>query len=179
MAVENHKDWLIPELVEILQRLRSDWVGICIDTGNSIALLEDAMEVVEAFAPFVWSTHIKDMGVQESADGFLLSEVPLGDGFLPLKRIVEVVRKANPAVQFNVEMITRDPLRIPCLTGNYWVTMEKTPASQLAGALATVKRNISSKPLPKTTGLTLDQQLTLEDNNVRQSLVYAREQLGL
>jgi hypothetical protein len=57
--------------------------------------------------------------------------------------------------------------------------MEKTPASRLAGALATVKQNISSKPLPKTTGLTLDRQLAFEDGNVRQSLVYAREQLGL
>ena len=179
VAVENHKDWLVPELIEILRRLGSEWVGVCIDTGNSLALLEDAMRVVEGLAPFVWSTHIKDMGVQESADGFLLSEVPLGDGFLPLKRMVEVLREANPAVQFNLEMITRDPLRIPCLTGNYWATMENTSASQLAGALATVKRNLSSKPLPKTTGLTLDQQLALEDNNVRQSLVYAREQLGL
>ena len=179
VAVENHKDWLVPELLEILRRLGSEWVGVCIDTGNSIALLEDAIEVVEGLAPFVWSTHIKDMGVLECADGFLLSEVPLGDGFLPLKRIVETLRKAKPAVQFNLEMITRDPLRIPCLTGNYWATMEKTPASRLATALSTVKQNISSKPLPKTTGLTLEQQLAFEDGNVRQSLVYAREQLGL
>jgi sugar phosphate isomerase/epimerase len=179
VAVENHKDWLIPELLEILQRMSSEWVGVCIDTGNSIALLEDAMEVVEAFAPFVASTHIKDMGVQESADGFLLSEVPLGEGFLPLKRIIETVRKANPAVQFNLEMITRDPLRVPCLTENYWATMEKTPASQLARALGSVKKSASSKPLPKTTGLTLDQQLAFEDANVRQSLRYARDHLAL
>lgn len=177
VAVENHKDWLIPELLEIIGRLNSEWLGICIDTGNSIALLEDAMEVAEAFAPFVASTHIKDMGVQECADGFLLSEVPLGDGSLPLQRIIETLRKANPAVQFNLEMITRDPLRVPCLTENYWATMENTSAAQLAGALAAVKQNISAKPLPRTTGLSLDEQLAFEDANVRQSLRYAQDQL--
>jgi 3-oxoisoapionate decarboxylase len=175
VAVENHKDWLIPELLEIVRGLSSEWIGICIDTGNSIALLEDAAEVVEAFAPFAASTHIKDMGVQEYADGFLLSEVPLGDGFLPLQRMMEAVRAANPAVQFNLEMITRDPLRVPCLTESYWATMEGAAASQLARALGSIKRNVPAKPLPKTTGLSLEQQLAFEDRNVRQSLRYAHE----
>jgi 3-oxoisoapionate decarboxylase len=179
MAVENHKDWLISELLEIVRGLSSEWIGICIDTGNSLALLEDAVEVVEAFAPFVASTHIKDMGVQEAPDGFLLSEVPLGDGFLPLARLVDVVRKANPAVQFNLEMITRDPLRVPCLRETYWRTMENAPASRLAHALGSVKQNISRKPLATTTGLNRKEQLALEDDNVRQSLRYAGEQLGL
>ena len=51
LAVENHKDWRADELVALLKRLGSDHVGVCLDTGNSIALLEDPMEVVEALAP--------------------------------------------------------------------------------------------------------------------------------
>src|SRR4051812_5921954 len=61
LAIENHKDWLIPELLGILRKISSEYVGICVDTGNSIALLEDPMAVVEAYAPFAVSTHIKDM----------------------------------------------------------------------------------------------------------------------
>jgi len=134
--------------------------------------LEDAMAVVEALAPFAFSTHIKDMAVQEAADGFFLSEVPLGDGFLDLKRMVEILEKANPAIQLNLEMITRDPLRIPCLTDGYWATMKEAPASGLARSLSMVKSKKSSKPLPKTTGLTFAQQLAFEDANVRASLKY-------
>jgi hypothetical protein len=92
--------------------------------------------------------------------------------------MIEAVRKANPAVEFNLEMITRDPLRVPCLTESYWATMESAPASQLARALAVIKQNRSAKPLPKTTGLPLDQQLALEDENVRQSIRYGREQFA-
>jgi sugar phosphate isomerase/epimerase len=170
VAVENHKDWLIPELLEMLRKLNSEWIGVCVDTGNNIALLEDPMEVVEAFAPFATSVHLKDMAVQEYADGFLLSEVPLGDGFLDLPKIITTLQKANPAIQFSLEMITRDPLRIPCLTDKYWATMPSAPASRLARALGSVKENISSKPLPRVTDKTFEQQLAFEDANVRKSL---------
>src|SRR5262249_52043438 len=92
LAVENHKDWRVDELLGMLKKLGSRHVGVNVDTGNSISLLEDPYEVVEAFAPLAFSTHIKDMGVREYADGFLLSEVPLGTGFLDLKRIIQTLR---------------------------------------------------------------------------------------
>ena len=179
LAIENHKDLFVSELLEFLQRLSSEFVGVCVDIGNSIALLEDPLEVVQALAPFAASTHIKDMGVAEYEDGFLLSEVPLGEGFLDLVKIIAILQKANPAIQFNLEMITRDPLKIPCLTNNYWITMENRSASRLAQTLALVKKNASIKPLPRTTGLPAEEQLKFEDANVRQSLAYARRNLGL
>ncbi len=179
LAVENHKDWRVPEMLDWLKRMSSEYVGVCVDFGNSIALLEEPTEVVEALAPFAFSTHIKDMAVQEQEDGFLLSEVPLGEGFLDLKRLVERLQRANPKIQFNLEMITRDPLKIPCLTARYWATMTNVPARDLAAALAMVRGHPSKKPLPRTTGLEIDHQLALEDRHVRASFVYAREQLAL
>src|SRR6266511_1444554 len=70
LAVENHKDWRVPEMLDWLKRMSSEYVGVCVDFGNSIALLEEPTEVVEALAPFAFSTHIKDMAVQEQEDGF-------------------------------------------------------------------------------------------------------------
>lgn len=179
LAVENHKDWLVPELVEVLKKLSSEYVGVCVDTGNSIALLEDPMAVIEAYAPYAFSTHVKDMAVQEYEEGFLLSEVPLGEGFLDLTKMIEILQRAQPAVQFSLEMITRDPLKIPCLSQKYWATFENLPGRYLAETLARVRSNASKKPLPRTTGLTQDQILQLEEANVRKCLAYAKERLGL
>jgi sugar phosphate isomerase/epimerase len=95
LAVENHKDWRADELLAILKRVGNDHVGVCLDTGNSIALLEDPMEVVEALAPRAFTTHLKDMGVEEYPQGFLLAEVPLGAGILDLARVVRIVRAAR------------------------------------------------------------------------------------
>jgi sugar phosphate isomerase/epimerase len=87
IGIENHKDFHAPELVEMLTRLSSSHLGCAIDLGNSIALLEDPVAVVEALAPFAVTTHIKDMAVQDMPEGFLLSEVPLGEGILDLPRM--------------------------------------------------------------------------------------------
>jgi sugar phosphate isomerase/epimerase len=179
LAIENHKDWLAHDLVEMLHRLSSEFVGACVDTGNCVALLEDPLEVVEALAPFAFSTHLKDMGVQEYQEGFLLSEVPLGEGFLDLRKMIGVLQKANPAIRFNLEMITRDPLKIPCLTDKYWVTMGDAKAERLARALSAVRKNSSKKALPRTTGKNFDEQLKFEDDNVRECLKYAQTSLGL
>lgn len=179
LAVENHKDHLAGELVELLRKLSSPWVGACVDFGNNLALLEEPMSVVEALAPFALSTHIKDMAVQECAEGFLLSEVPLGEGFLDLRAIVAALLKANPKIQFNLEMITRDALKIPCLTEKYWATMRDAPAQRLASALAVVHRHASKDPLPRITGLSTAAQLAAEDGNVRKSVAYANGTLGL
>jgi sugar phosphate isomerase/epimerase len=179
LAIENHKDWLMFELVGMVKKISSKYVGVTVDTGNSIALLEDPMEVVETYAPWVLTTHIKDMGVQEYDAGFLLSEVPLGKGFLDLKKIIRVLRDARPEIRFNLEMITRDPLKVPCLTPKYWATLDKLPAKQLAQALSLVRKVAAKEPLPQVNGLTLEKKLELEDRNVRQSLMYASQLLGL
>jgi sugar phosphate isomerase/epimerase len=179
LAVENHKDYRADELADVMTRLKSDHVGVTVDTGNNIALLDDPHGAVEALAPWAMSVHLKDMAVRESADGFLLSEVPLGDGFLDLKRIVGALRKGNPAVRFNLEMITRDPLRVPCLTDGYWVSFADLPGHDLARTLASVRRHTPKGDLPRVTGLSEADQLLAEDANVRRSFVYAQVRLGL
>ena len=93
LALENHKDWRVPELLDLLRRISSEFVGVCVDTGNNLALVEDPMAVVESLAPFAFSSHLKDMAVQEYEEGFLLSEVALGEGFLDLERIVALLRR--------------------------------------------------------------------------------------
>ncbi|MFO0846411.1 MAG: sugar phosphate isomerase/epimerase family protein [Gemmataceae bacterium] len=179
LAVENHKDWRIDEFLDLLRRLSSEHVGVCVDTGNSIALLEEPHAVVEAYAPYAITTHFKDMAVAECDDGFLLSEVPFGTGFLDLAKVVKVLRAKRPDVRFNVEMITRDPLRVPCLSPGYWVTLDRVPGRELADALARVRKHAWKKPLPRLTGLGEGQLVRAEEDNVVQSLNYARKNLGL
>jgi sugar phosphate isomerase/epimerase len=179
LAVENHKDWRAAELAGLLKRLGSRHVGACVDTGNNMALLEDPLEVVEALAPWAYSTHLKDMAVAECEEGFLLAEVSLGEGILDLPKVVAVLRRARPEVQFNLEMITRDPLKVPCLTDKYWATFESLPGRDLARALALARKRAPRRPLPRVSRLSTEQRLAAEEDNVRRSLAYARKHLGL
>jgi sugar phosphate isomerase/epimerase len=179
LAVENHKDWRADELIAILRKHGNDHVGVCLDTGNSIALLEDPTEVVEALAPLAFTTHFKDMAVEECPEGFWLAEVPLGTGILDLPRVVKLLRAANPEIRFNVEMITRDPLLVPCLSPRYWETFPDLRARVLARSLRLVREHVPAIALPRVSNLSLSEQARTEDENVIRCLRYARDRLGL
>ena len=179
LAIENHKDWRAEELVALLKRLSSESVGVTLDTGNNIALLDDPVKTVEALAPYAYSVHLKDMAVEAYENGFLLSEVPFGDGFLDLKKIVQTVQRSQPNTRFTLEMITRDPLEIPVFSEKYWTTFATLPGHDLAMMLVTVKNNKPSKPLPRISQLSPEQQLQAEEDNVRSCLAYAVSVLGI
>jgi len=178
LAVENHKDHRVGERVELLKQISSEWIGTCVDTGNNIALLEDPAETVEALAPWAASVHLKDHAVAECEDGFLLADVPLGQGFLDLKKMVEMLRRARPGIPFTLELITRDPLKVPCLTEKYWATLAEAPGRDLARTLRMVRAH-ARRDLPQVGHLALERQVEIERANVAASLAYARENLGL
>jgi 3-oxoisoapionate decarboxylase len=178
LAVENHKDLRSDELAGLIRGLRCPHIGVCVDTGNSIALLESPQETVEALAPLARTVHIKDMGVEEYREGFRLAEVPLGTGFLDLPRLVGVLRKARPEIRLNLEMITRDPLRVPCLTRRYWATLGDLPGRHLAETLTLVRQHAAKAPLPTVSTLDRAARIQREAENVRRSLEFARKRLG-
>jgi sugar phosphate isomerase/epimerase len=178
LAVENHKDWQVADLVEFMQGMSSDYIGVTIDTGNSISLLEHPDDTVNGLARYGFTTHIKDMGVREYEDGFLLSEVPLGQGFLNMESILQTIEKRNPEIRFCLEMITRDPLNIPCFTEKYWATFEDQKATHLAKAMSWIRAN-SQDNLPSVAGKSLDEKIEYEENNNKLSVEYAEKSLGL
>jgi sugar phosphate isomerase/epimerase len=178
LAVENHKDHRIEERVALLKHIDSQYVGACVDTGNNLALLEDPVELAKALAPWAKSVHLKDQAVQEFEAGFLLGDVPLGQGCIDLKTIVATIRTQCPKVEFSLELITRDALKVPCLAGKYWATFPDVPARDLANTLAMVRRHSADK-LQDVSALSPEEQVALEMDNVTSSLKYAREELEI
>ena len=177
IAVENHKDLTTPELVELIRKVDSEWIGVLVDTGNNLALLEEPQSVVESLAPFAWSVHLKDMAVQPCSEGFLLSEVPLGTGVLDLKAMVATLQKHNPRIVFNLEMATRDPLKIPCRTEGFFTTFPEQQALRLDQTLDWVRRHPPTQSPPAVSGKEIPQVLREEEGHNRQCLVWMRQEL--
>jgi len=107
LAIENHKDERIQDRVALLKRISSPMVGACVDTGNSFSLLDDLYGAIEALAPFAFSVHFKDHALPNYEDGFLLGDIPPGQGSFDLKRITGILRTATPQLPFFLEVITR------------------------------------------------------------------------
>jgi len=175
LAIENHKDWKVAELAAIIRDFDNEWLGVTLDFGNNVSLLEDPDEVIKILAPLAFSTHIKDMGVKKYADGFLLSEVPLGEGIVDLKAGVNLCRKYNPNITFSLEMITRDPLKIPCLTDEYWATFDEKKGAEFEKVMAMIEKNEFKSQLPSTSILDSEGRLAFEEANVLECLKYSRK----
>jgi sugar phosphate isomerase/epimerase len=182
LGIENHKGWRAAEQAAWLKRVASEWVGVHFDFGNNVSLCEVPEETLGALLPYIIACHIKDMSVEPYEDGFLLSEVPLGEGLLNLKEMVETIRKKNPTIPFDLEMITREPLKIPVFTDKYWATFDDSysplPGRDLAKVLELVHHR-PKNPLPRTSGLSTEAFLKLEDEMISRSINYAHQNLNL
>jgi len=179
VGVENHKDWLADEQVAMLKRIGSEYLGACVDFGNNMALLEDSLEVARKLAPYAVTTHLKDMAVRPYDEGFELSEVALGDGSAPLAKIISTLRKHRSDIPICLEMITRDPLKVPYKTDHYWVTYERRDEARIRKFENGPLKRSSAKPLTRITGLSAAQALAVEDENLRRSAAYAKQTLKL
>jgi len=92
LALENHKDHTADELAGMMRRVSSEWIGVLVDVGNNVALLEKPEETVETLAPFALSVHLKDMAITPERQQ-LMAEV--GEGNLNWPGILEACHEAG------------------------------------------------------------------------------------
>ncbi|HEV8543937.1 MAG TPA: TIM barrel protein [Verrucomicrobiae bacterium] len=178
LAIENHKDQRVEERLALLTEFNSEYIGACLDVGNNISLLEDPVEVCGALAAWARTVHFKDQGVREYEDGFLLADVPLGRGCIDLPGVIQAIRDKAPKARFQLELITRDALKVPVLTEQYWATFPDAKASQLARAWAMIKQRSSSDPFPVISALSPTERIQAERANLEESFRYAADHLG-
>jgi sugar phosphate isomerase/epimerase len=178
LAMENHKDRTADEFAALLKHISSEYYGSLVDFGNNISLSEEPMEVVRKLAPYAKSMHLKDMAVKRYEEGFLLSEVPCGQGFLDMKGMVALCRRANPKVMLSLEMITDHVLKVPVNTDVYWATFPERRATAQPAILKLVDE-YASQTMPQTAGLSEEGLLSREEENNRLSLVWGRANLAV
>jgi hypothetical protein len=140
-------------------------------------------ETFDALTPYAIFSHLKDMGLEEYPDGFLLSEVPFGQGVINLQQRVAQLRSKDPKMLFCLEMITRDPLKIPVFTDHYWATFSspqtEIPGRDVAKVLELVRKNPPKTPLPRADGLSPADLIKAEDNYNLACINYARQNLNM
>jgi sugar phosphate isomerase/epimerase len=98
MAVENHIDFTSDEILQLLQEVDSEYLGLNFDTGNFLRLLDNPVAGMEKLAPFVYATHVKDLMPDKNAsptDWFFFAGVPVGQGLIDNEALAKMLHKAN------------------------------------------------------------------------------------
>ncbi len=98
LAVENHLDYTSDECVELLERVDSPYLGLNLDTGNFLRLLDDPVDGTRKLADKVFATHIKDLkpvaGVN-ATEWYFFSSTPVGDGLVDNQKIAQLLYDAD------------------------------------------------------------------------------------
>lgn len=105
LAIENHQDLSSSELLQILDDVNHPLVGVCLDTGNSLGVLEDPQTAAKALASRTLTVHLKSYALLPGLDGYVLVGVPFSHNQRLTRAILAELSKASPmeTLSINVE----------------------------------------------------------------------------
>jgi len=94
LAIENHDRFKAITLADIIRRIGSQRVGVCLDTVNSFGALEGPEVVLEALGPLVVNLHVKDFAIFRASHllGFTIEGRPAGQGRLGVPWLLKELR---------------------------------------------------------------------------------------
>lgn len=95
LAIENHDRFPGVTLREIILATDPAFVGVCLDTANSIGAGEGMNEVLEVLAPYTVNLHIKDIIIKRADHkmGFMVEGVAAGDGIMNIPAIIHQLER--------------------------------------------------------------------------------------
>ncbi len=160
IAIENHKDLLCWETRQLIEGAGKEFVGSYLDTGNPVFVMEDPLETVETLGPLAVTFHLRDSVVYETRRGAAVQWVPLGDGVVDFKRIVERARELCPPLYIYIKPITgRPPVEMAYLDPGFMQPFRDSKASTLARFMALAK-----------TGRPYEREMVIEDVSGRSGI---------
>jgi sugar phosphate isomerase/epimerase len=112
LAIENHFDFTSDEILEILNNVHSDCLGVTFDTGNALRIGEDPVEAAKKLSKHIFATHVKDVAPLYGGDPkewYFFASVPLGKGIVDIPSIVRTLEDAGYEGLFAIEVDYLDP----------------------------------------------------------------------
>jgi len=94
LAIENHDRLKAQEFKYIIENSDKSYVGICLDSVNSIGAGESVTEITNLLVPYTVNLHLKDFSVRriDHKMGFVVEGTPAGEGMLDISLLVQKIR---------------------------------------------------------------------------------------
>ena len=183
IGVENHLDFTVEELRDMIQRVGSPNVGVLFDVGNTIGTLDDPTEAADVLGPHTVATHYKDFAIEEVARGFRFTMVPLGCGSLRLPEITErLLKHVDPEMGISIEMMNGQHFEVNWLEDRFWIPFRHKTARQVAATLRHVRGKAIDidelRLVEEIDRLSHEEHLDLEHKRMTHCIGYLKEVLS-
>jgi sugar phosphate isomerase/epimerase len=164
IAIENHGgDMRACELKMLIEEAGTDFVGACLDSGNLLMTLDVPLAALEALAPYVLSSHLRDSEIWRTPQGVAVRWVRLGEGNVGIREYLRRYIDLCPCRAVSVEMITIEPRHLHCLEPDFWDAYPGVSAREFSRYLALAERGkaprLAEPPAPDEAGLRERQDL--------------------
>lgn len=88
LNLETHEEITSFEAVRLVEEVGSDVMGITFDSANVLVRCEDPVAAVNRAAPYIRSSHIRDVALVFTPDGISRFLRPVGDGILDWEQML-------------------------------------------------------------------------------------------
>ena len=138
LGLENHQDFGSEELVAIAEAAGDD-VGLVLDTGNPFAVGEDPVAYATRAAGRIRHLHLKDYRAQFTNEGVRLVRCPIGDGCVPLARILSVLNTHGVSPTASLEPAALEARHVRFFASEWWNGYARRDAREFGQAIARLR----------------------------------------
>ncbi len=174
LAIENHggdmQGW---ELRRLIEEAGKDFVGAVLDSGNPLWTIEDPHVTLEALAPYVLTSHIRDTALWRVPEGVAVAWCRMGEGNVGIDEWVRKYRQLCPGKALSLEVIVTQPRTFAVLDPKWWEGYRNIPAWNFARFLA-----LADKGQPLTVpAVPKEQAAQKERDDLERSIAYTKKLL--
>jgi sugar phosphate isomerase/epimerase len=154
IALENHGgDVQAREVKALIEEVGSDILGVCLDSGNPLWMMEDPHFDLELLGPYAVASHIRDTAVWRVPEGVAVRWVNMGEGNVDIDGWVKKFVRMHPDQPVTFENLVSGEARIiRVFDPETFKDFPKMPASDLSRYLALAERGKPVPPVPATPG---------------------------
>ncbi len=148
IAIENHAgDMQGRELKSLIEAAGPDFVGACLDAGNPLWTIEDPHVTLEALAPYVLTSHMRDTALWLAPEGAAVAWSRMGEGNIDIASYIRRYIERCPGRALSLEIIVTGPRYFNYRDPKFWDGYRSVPAWDFARFL-TIAEKGQPKPAP-------------------------------
>jgi sugar phosphate isomerase/epimerase len=157
LAVENHSgDMQARELKMLVEAAGTDYVGVCIDSGNASWAMEDPHLTLETLTPYVLTSHMRDSAVWNSPEGAVAQWTRMGEGNVDIARYIRTYAQRCPGRAVSLELIMHRQRTFLYRDPAFWSAYREMPAWEFARFLSRAEKGEPRPAVDPTATATLD-----------------------
>jgi 3-oxoisoapionate decarboxylase len=160
LAVENHGgDLQAREMKMMIDAVGRDIMGVCLDSGNPVWMLEDPHMTLETLISYAETCHVRDSAVWKVPEGIAVRWVNMGDGNVDIDGWIRKFIQAKPGLPIIFENLVSARPRVHAIYDpKFWDNWRQMPAWELSRFLAVAEKGTPKPASPLPEGKTAGQQ---------------------